>query len=140
MVLIASGSSDNGICIQPPLGSGDCPDDHNPPQLFRDYLWVGSHNALPRLVSQWDNYKSVIRENAMKYYAVVTDDDSDWSAPYFTSQRNAQDPAGSDNWTFFGLFCKNRDSGGVYSTLVTQTSGLHVEPVSYTHLTLPTKA
>jgi len=127
VVLIASSSNDGGICVQSPLGTGSCPNDHNPPQLYRDYQWVGSHNALPRFISQWSNYESVIRDNSMKYYAVVTDDDAEWSASHFTSQRNSQDPAGADNWTFFGLFCKYRDSGNVYSTLVTQTNGLHVE-------------
>ena len=127
VVLIATASNEGGICISAPLGSGNCPNDHNPPHLFRDYRWVGSHNALDRFISQWSGYASVIRPNSMKYYAVVTDDDAQMNAHEFTTQRDSLDPAGADYWTFFGLFCAHRDSGGVYQTLVTQTGGLHVE-------------
>lgn len=127
VVLIASQSSDGGICIAPPLGSGSCPNDHNPPLLFRDYQWVGSHNALNRFVWEWDQYKSAIRENSVKYYAVVTDDNAEWSASEFTNARNALDPKGADRWTFFGMFCKYLDRGDVYQDLVDQTGGMHVE-------------
>lgn len=127
VVLIANASNQSGICIDAPLGSGLCPTDHNPPHLFRQYTWVGSHNALSRFVSEFDAYASTLRENSRKVYAVVTDDHSDWNAEVFSDARDAQDPKSIDDWTFYGFFCEAHDRGGVYTQLVEETEGTHIE-------------
>jgi hypothetical protein len=127
VVLIANNKSDGGLCVEEPLGSGACPDDHNPPQLYRDYNWVGSHNALNRMIERHEGYSDVLRPNSVKYYAVVTDDHADQSAEEFIRQRDALDPDSADRWTFFGMYCAHMDRDGVYQTLVDETEGLHVE-------------
>lgn len=127
VVLIGNDADNSGICIEPPLGSGRCPEDHNPPQLFRQYQWIGSHNALGRFISEFDDYATNLREGSRKVYAVVTDDHSDWNAAQFIESRDLQDPGSVDDWTFYGFYCERRDKGDVYTQLVEETEGQHIE-------------
>jgi len=128
VVVLAESSSEDGICVDAPLGSGSCPNDHNPPRLFRDYIRVGNHDALSRFIHQWPNYHSVIRDNSVKYYAVVTDDHSSaWPVQTFIDHRDSLDPNGAEHWSFYGFFCKSKDEGNIYQGLVDATGGTHVE-------------
>ena len=127
VVMIAEPLSAGGICIDPPLGSGACPNDHNPPTYHHNTQWVGSHNALGRFLGEYGEYKSALRESSVKYFAVVTDDHAEISAQAFTDAVNNLDPGWWDDWKMFGLFCANLDQGATYQTLVNQTGGLAVE-------------
>jgi len=48
--------------------------------------WVGSHNALGRLLESFPMYASFLRPNAVTHFVVVTDDESNSSGPAFRTQ------------------------------------------------------
>lgn len=127
VVMIASPLSDGGMCIDAPLGSGDCAADHNPPMYHHELDWVGSHNALNRFLWEMPDYKVALRENSIKYFAVVTDDDAEIDAASFTSQLTSIEGGIVQDWKMFGMFCANNDTGQVYKTLVDQSGGIFVE-------------
>jgi len=127
VVMIASPSNDGGLCIDAPLGSGNCPNDSNPPSYTHVHQWVGSHNALTRFVTEYPNYQSALRTDSIKYFAVVTDDDAEMSGQWFKDNLHALDSESFADWKMFGMFCQYRDSGGVYMGLVNDSGGLHVE-------------
>ncbi len=121
-----------GICIGPPLATGVCPGGSNPPRYQHVEQGVGSNSALAQIIAQYPNYKPTLRQNSLKYFAVVTDDDSDMTSPAFTTAVNGLDPGWFDNWKFFGIFCLGGCSqflacaatGSTYNQLVQQTGGL----------------
>jgi len=127
VILIATPLNDGGICVDGPLGSGNCPADHNPPMYHHELDWVGSHNALERFLSEMKDYKVALRENSIKYFAVVTDDDASIDAATFTSQVTTLEGGIVEDWKLFGMFCANNDSGQIYTTLVNQSGGIFVE-------------
>jgi hypothetical protein len=86
VILSAVSGQSNGICIQPPLGSGQCPDDDNPPNFLHVDQPVGSTNALVLFISQFASYASMLRPGASKHFVVVTDDNSSISAASFDQQ------------------------------------------------------
>jgi hypothetical protein len=95
----------HGVCIPEPLGSGSCPDDSRPPVYLRVDQTVGSTNALDLLIARYPDYKPVLRQNAVKYFAVVSDDTTGMLAQDFIDAVGALDPAWFDTWRFFGVFC-----------------------------------
>lgn len=125
------------ICIDPPLGNGGCPDsDSNPPAFLKIEDKIENHNALSKFIDHFPDYKDNLRQNAVKYFAVVTDDASDWTAAGFTdalAELNAQNPGYFDVWKFFGVFCTqdcllacgNGVDGHVYTELIQQTGGVY---------------
>lgn len=127
VVLIAEPINEGGMCVDAPLGSGSCPNDHNPPKYHHEPDWVGSHNALGRFLYELKDYKVALRENSIKYFAVVTDDDAEIDAATFSSQIASLEGGIVKDWKMFGMFCANKDSGQVYTTLVNQTGGVFVE-------------
>ncbi len=125
----------NGVCIPPPLGSGgNCTGggDSNPPTYLHISDQVDSNNALEKIIQHYPNYRSILRPNAAKYFAVVTDDESSLDAASFTAQMNNIDPGFLTSWRFFGVFCIGgcptlgacAATGTVYNQLVAQTGGL----------------
>ena len=121
---------DPGYCISPPLGSGGCPGaDSNPPIFMHVDVSVGSNTPLNRLIDNYQTYKPILRKNALKYFAVVTDDNSGMSASAFTNAVNSLDPGWFDQWKFFGVFCTGScgvflacaATGSVYTQLTQQT-------------------
>lgn len=127
---------DPGICIGPPLGTGACPGSSNPPKYQHVEVSVGSNNALNKLIETYSIYKGTLRQNAVKYFAVVTDDDAtdgpNNSAGAFIANVNALDPGWFDQWKFFGVFCTGgcgiplacASKGNVYNDLVAQKGGI----------------
>jgi hypothetical protein len=124
---------DPGLCIDPPLGSGGCPTQDSPGFNF----WhlnsgVGSNNVLDKFIQEYPNYKPHLRQNAVKYFAVVTDDNSDVPAAQFTASVNALDPGWFDVWKYFGIFCTGScttflacaATGSVHQELVNQTGAI----------------
>jgi hypothetical protein len=120
----------NGVCIPAPLGSGACPNDSKPPGYLRVDQEVSSTDALQRFLQDYQQYKPVLRQNALKYFAVVTDDDSSMPAAQFIQGVGTLDPGWFDVWRFFGVFCTGScpvlgacaNTGTVYLEL-TQQSG-----------------
>ena len=95
VVLISSYPGDgNGICVEPPLGSGGCPDaDNNPPVFTHVEQEVDSNNALQLLLGQHAGWAGAMREDAAKHIVIVTDDESDLDAVSFDNQFKALDPS-----------------------------------------------
>jgi hypothetical protein len=127
---------DPGICIDPPLATGSCPGGSKPPNYQHVEDGVGSNNALNKFISNYPNYKPTLRQKALKYFAVVTDDEAEDgpnnSAAAFTSSVTNLDPGWFDAWKFFGVFCTGgcnvflacENTGDVYNALVAQTGGV----------------
>ena len=63
-----------GICIAPPLGSGSCPDDENPPHYYHPTSEVSSRDSLQVIYDLFPAYEAVLRENANMYLVIVSDD------------------------------------------------------------------
>jgi hypothetical protein len=96
-----------GICVPPPLGAADCGD--NPPRFFHVDQPVGSRNALELILATYEHasvdflgnggsggpgWKIRLREDAIKVFVVVTDDESRMSAAAFDKALLAKQPAG----------------------------------------------
>jgi hypothetical protein len=127
------GDGQNGICIDPPLGSGTCPDDSNPPRFLHVPQEVGSNDALNLFVDTYPNWQAQLRANATKTFVVVTDDDAsdgpNNSASAFTQAVTGLDATLFRAWTFSGIYCFSEcpDAaaiGSVYVDLVAQTQGV----------------
>ncbi len=92
---------------------------------------TGSANALSLLLQRYPTYKPALRKEAVKYFMVVTDDDSDVAAQDFINQVDALDAGWFDEWRFSGVYCTGNcpslfaciSVGGVYADLVTRTAG-----------------
>lgn len=124
---------DNGICIDPPLGSGSCPDDSNLPRYLHVPQEVESHDALNLFVSTYPSWRQQLRPNATKTFVVVTDDNAEDepndSAVAFTQAVMGLDPGLFAQWKFAGIYCFSEcpeaaEIGRVYMDLVTQTQGV----------------
>ncbi|MEX1368729.1 MAG: vWA domain-containing protein, partial [Nannocystaceae bacterium] len=95
VVLVSSyPDNGNGICIDPPLGSGGCPDtDDNPPTFTHVDERVGSHDAWEALLATHDQWAPAIRPDAIKHVVVVTDDTSNMPWGDFDLAFQALDPS-----------------------------------------------
>lgn len=130
-----------GVCIDPPLGSGGCPQtDSNPP----DFLHVpdsdiSSSNALQRIVEFYPNYTPFLRPDAVTHVVIVSDDDSAITAADFTTMFTGLSPhlvnfvvhgiissEDPDESCAAGTSCCGlaADRGTVYQELITQTDGV----------------
>lgn len=125
------GLPDEGICIDAPLGSGQCPGDTKLPNFAHIYQTVGSTNSLQLILQTYPTWQQMLRPDSVKIFVVVTDDNSAMAAADFTSQINAIDPAkiSPNLWRFYGIFCftdcpSAASPGTVYQTLVQQTAGV----------------
>ncbi len=125
-------------CIPPPLGGVPCgqPNTNGNGDIIFQHVQVGigSTNALSQYINTYPQYKSTLRKEALKYFAVVTDDNSNMSAAAFTqalADINAMDGY-FNNWKFMGIYCTGgcpdffacADTGTVYQQLVQQTGGV----------------
>jgi hypothetical protein len=98
VVLISSypNDSDQGICIDQPLGSGGCPlMDTNEPQFLHINDGVGSNNAFDKILQHAPTFMADPwwRPTAAKHIVVVTDDDSDMDSGTFDTMFRALDPS-----------------------------------------------
>jgi hypothetical protein len=85
---------DTGICIEPPLGGGDCPqDDNNQPLFAHLHENIGSVHALQKILDTQSTWAPMMRENSAKHIIVVSDDDSYLDAVSFDEQFRAFDPS-----------------------------------------------
>ncbi len=130
VVLISSYPGEgNGICIDPPLGSGGCPDNDNNPVLFTHLNEeVGSNDGLERILGNQPDWAPVLRPDAALHFMMVTDDESDLDAVSFDMQLKAFDPGYAD-YVFNGIVCtteceETADIGGVYIALGQLTGGI----------------
>ena len=123
------GFGSNGVCVPPALGSGTCPNDSKAPAYQRVDREVGSHDALQIIIAEYPNYKRTLRQTALKYFAVVTDDDSNMTTQQFIQAVGTLDVGWFDAWRFFGVFCTGAcpvflacaNTGTVYGELTRQS-------------------
>jgi hypothetical protein len=130
VVLISSyPDSGNGICVEPPLGSGGCPGaDNNPPVFTHIDHEVDSNDSLQVLLGEHGAWAGVMREDAAKHVVIVTDDESDLDAVSFDNQFKALDPS-YITYKLHGIVCMQECDnaaaiGNVYITLGQLTDGL----------------
>ncbi|HVK63738.1 MAG TPA: vWA domain-containing protein [Polyangium sp.] len=89
VVMIADGT----MCIPAPLGSGSCNGmDEKLPSYRHVVQTVASTDAFQQILTTYPQWKDMLRPNAVKTVAVVSDDDSDMAANTFTNQLLALDP------------------------------------------------
>ena len=127
------GDQEIAVCIDPPLGSGNCPVDSNPPRYLHVPVEVASHDALNLFVETYAQWQAQLRPNATKTFVVVTDDNAE-DEPNNTAAAFMQAVAGLDpmlfaQWSFSGIYCFSEcpeaaEIGTVYQDLVTQTGGV----------------
>jgi len=109
VILIASGGF--SICIKPPLGSGTCPDDHNPDgNYYRVPFKVSSTDAFKVIKCSYDGkncyhrtrtgkdrfWKEFRRKNAIVHFIVISDDGSNSGADKFKSDMLIKDESMTD--------------------------------------------
>lgn len=136
VVMVASPTGGNAVCVPPPLSGGSCGD--GPRFKLIDHH-VESNDALQIIVSEYPNYSSFLRPNALKHFVVITDDNSDMSAANFTAALGGFQPPGMfSKWKFhavysygsvpvvgcLGAFGTGALVGTVYAQLVQQTGGV----------------
>ncbi|MDI1447863.1 vWA domain-containing protein [Polyangium sp. 6x1] len=85
--------ADATMCIPAPLGSGACNGaDEKLPNYRHVVQTVASTDAFQQILGTYPQWKDVLRPNAVKTIAVVSDDNSDMAANTFMSQLLALDP------------------------------------------------
>jgi hypothetical protein len=67
----------DGPCIAAPLGSGNCPDDSKPPTFVHLNVQIDSFNMLDKFIEQYPQYKQYLRENSLKSFLSISDDNAD---------------------------------------------------------------
>jgi len=94
VVLISSyPDNGNGICIDAPLGVGDCPDnDTNLPIFLHVDIRVASHDAWEVLLDSSADWQASIREDSSKHMVIISDDDPNMSDDDFNTDFLALDP------------------------------------------------
>lgn len=126
-----------GICIEPPLGAGNCPANETNPSAGYWHLLdaVGSTNALNVIMTTYPKWQNVMRSGATKAFVVVTDDDDRRAAPYATPDAwiqavDALPEFTAGAWKFHGIYCFTdcllvaADVGTAYQELVGKTGGV----------------
>jgi hypothetical protein len=132
-----------GVCVPPPLGTGQCPGDSKPPNFFHHpSAVVDSWNAAAMFVQMFPEYRQMMRPNSLKYLVVVTDDDSSGitSGVYtnnpngFITDYTALDPmmqsGAGRSWKMSGVYaqtgCPNASRIGTFwKSVIDQTGGVH---------------
>lgn len=143
VVLVSAIEGDNGMCIDPPLGSGGCPlADTKLPTFLHIEHGVGSNDALEKLLEYHDDWKGQMRPEARKHVVVVSDDNSELGAEDFDAAFRALDP-GNEGYRFHAIVGQNDETdakwcssepvccdltaaaGEVYLDLIEQTGGVY---------------
>lgn len=73
----SGGTAVDGPCIAPPLGSGQCPSDSNPPTYVHIDQPVASWDVLDVYINAYPSYRPHLRENALKTFVTISDDNAD---------------------------------------------------------------
>ena len=128
VVLMSSYPGDgNGICIDPPLGSGGCGNNDNNPPLFTHIdQRIGSNDALEQILDHHAEWSAVLRPDAQLHFMVVTDDESDMPPLDFDNQLKALSPS-------YGLY---RMNGIVCTTNCEEAAAIGAAYVTLGQLTM----
>jgi hypothetical protein len=122
------------ICIDAPLGSGNCPDDTNLPGFVHVNQQIGSRDALNKFIDSFPQWREHLRPNSIKAFLVISDDDAtdrpNNSAEAFTQNLEALAPELFERWNMNAVYsftmCDDLAAavGAVYRDLVAQTGGV----------------
>jgi hypothetical protein len=124
----ASPEIDTGVCIDPPLGGGGCPqEDDNQPIFAHVQSVIGSEHALDKILDTYSIWEPMMRDGSLKHIIVVTDDDSFVPAGDFDAQFLGLDP-GHAGYQFHGIVatqpCGEGAVGSEYIALAEMTGGV----------------
>jgi hypothetical protein len=112
----AAPTIDTGVCIDPPLGGGGCPqDDDNQPIFAHVATNVGSLYALEKILDTHSIWAPMMRPDSTKHIIAVTDDDSIVGAEAFDSEFLALDP-GHAGYQFHGIVATHPCGEGAVGT------------------------
>lgn len=134
VVLVSSyPNNGNGICIDPPLGAmngclNNANADSDPPDFTHVDDRVASHDAWDVLVDTYDQWSSVLRDNASTHVVIVTDDDNNTSLTDFDTAFQALNP-NFDDYFHHSVVCHSNcpsaaSIGTDYINLSMQTMGV----------------
>lgn len=141
IILIGQKKSCCPLCIQPPLGSGNCSNQSNPPVFYHVDQYVSSTNGLAKVVQTFNMWSDKLRPTSTKQFLVVTDDNANNSLSWFENELlklKLPDgtPAFGDplDYVFHGIFAwgngsskgcsTGADAGDVYYDLVKKRNGV----------------
>ncbi len=94
----------NGICIDPPLGSGDCEtSDTNLPDYLHIDVRMPSQKLLERAVDTFSEWQAMQRSFALTHIVAISDDSELMSATEFREALAALDPP-VNKFVFHGIF------------------------------------
>jgi len=94
----------NGICIDPPLGSGDCEtSDTNLPDYLHVDMRMPSQKLLERAVDTFSEWQQMRRPFALTHIVAISDDSELMSASEFREALAALDPP-VEKFVFHGIF------------------------------------
>jgi hypothetical protein len=128
-----------GVCIGAPLGSGTCPADTNPPVYTHINTAVSSWDVLDVYINAYPTYRDQLRENSLKTFVTVSDDNADNlllpptinNAEAFVAAVAALEPNSAmwSNWRYSGIYCFSMCPasfavGTVHADLVSRTMGV----------------
>lgn len=122
------------ICIDAPLGSGQCPDDSNLPGFVHINREIRSNDALNKFIDTFPEWREHLRPNSLKAFLVISDDNAterpNNSAESFTQNLEALAPELFERWNMNAVYsftmCTDLAAavGTVYRELVAQTGGV----------------
>lgn len=128
VVLLARASGSTGVCIDAPLGSGQCPMDSHEPGFRHIDIDVGSWAPLQVIVDAFPQYADMLRPAARRQVLVVSDDNSfALSGQAFVQEFEALD-VWNEGFVFHSIAtfsdCEDGVSLGLeYEWLSTETGG-----------------
>ena len=146
--VVPGGAAVDGPCIGAPLGSGRCPDDSKPPAFVHLNAPVASWDVLDVYVNRYPEYKAHLRENSLKTFVTISDDNADsathpigfilpppvhHTADSFITAVAALEPGSPmwSNWRYSGIYsftlCPPSQFGAVgvvHADLVQKTKGV----------------
>lgn len=92
----------HGICIEPPLGSGGCPEQDSVPPNYIHIDGIMESGVFTKLVERYAEYSPHLREDANLHIVAITDFDAGVPVKTFLSDFNAIAPELAD-FTFHGI-------------------------------------
>ena len=137
-LLAGDAAAEVGLCVEPPFGSGGCPESDSDPPQFVHVTDAPQNDILDAIVVSHPQWQTIVREEADVHLVSVSDDDAATTAAAFTDAFVALDP-GYDGLTYHAFVashepdepCRERiyccvnatAEGSVHAELAAQTGG-----------------